>query len=200
LDLLDGMASMVDKSLVRQIEQQDEEPRFAMLETIREYGLEKLVASKEESPTRRAHAAYCLVLAEEGAAETADGRVKGWLDRFETEHDNFRVAVEWLTETHNAEWGLRLCTALFHFWEMREYLTEGRERLGKLLRLEQAAVPNNARMRALFCRRSSGCRPEGLRWLRQIVSGESGDRLPFGRQAEHGGFVERTGRDCPRQR
>jgi predicted ATPase len=150
LDLLDGMASIVDKSLVRQLEQQDEEPRFAMLETIREYGLEKLVASGEESPTRRAHAAYCLVLAEEGAAETADGKVKGWLDRFETEHDNFRVAVEWLTETHNAEWGLRLCTALFRFWEMREYLTEGRERLGKLLRLEPAAVPNNARMRALF--------------------------------------------------
>jgi predicted ATPase/tRNA A-37 threonylcarbamoyl transferase component Bud32 len=150
LDLLDGMASMVDKSLVRQIEQLDEEARFVMLETIREYGLEKLVASGEESPTRRAHAAYCLVLAEEGAAESADGEQKGWLDRFETEHDNFRMALEWLTETHNAEWGLRLGIALFRFWEMREYLAEGRERLGKLLRLEQAATSNSARMRALF--------------------------------------------------
>jgi predicted ATPase len=71
LDLLDGMASMVDKSLVRQIEQRDQEPRFVMLETIREYGLEKLVASGE-SPTRQAHAAYCLVLAEEGAAENGE--------------------------------------------------------------------------------------------------------------------------------
>ncbi|HXW55981.1 MAG TPA: protein kinase [Candidatus Cybelea sp.] len=149
LDLLDGMASMVDKSLVRQIEQRDEEPRFVMLETIREYGLEKLVTS-EEWPTRQAHAAYCLVLAEEGAAENAEGKIKEWLDRFETEHDNFRVALEWLTETHNAEWGLRLSIALFRFWEMREYLAEGRERLGKLLRLEQAATPNNARTRALF--------------------------------------------------
>jgi tetratricopeptide (TPR) repeat protein len=143
------MASMVDKSLVRQIEQRDQEPRFVMLETIREYGLEKLVASGE-SPTRQAHAAYCLVLAEEGAAENGEGNLKEWLDRFETEHDNFRVALEWLTETHNAEWGLRLGVALFRFWEVREYLAEGRERLGKLLRLEQAATPNNARMRALF--------------------------------------------------
>jgi predicted ATPase len=149
LDLLDGMASMVDKSLVRQIEQRDQESRFVMLETIREYGLEKLVASGE-SPTRQAHAAYCLVLAEEGAAENGEGELKEWLDRFETEHDNFRVALEWLTETHNAEWGLRLGIALFRFWEIREYLAEGRERLGKLLRLEQAATPNNARMRALF--------------------------------------------------
>jgi predicted ATPase len=150
LDLLDGMASMVDKSLVRQIDQLDEEPRFVMLETIREYGLEKLVAGGEESPTRRAHAAYCLVLAEEGAAENADGELKRWLDRFDSEHDNFRVALEWLSETHNAEWGLRLGIALFRFWEMREHLTEGRERLGKLLRLEQAAASNSARMRALL--------------------------------------------------
>jgi len=149
LDLLEGMASMVDKSLVRQIEQQDGEPRFIMLETIREYGLEKLVASGE-SATRRAHAAYYLVLAEEAAAENAESELKQWLDRFETEHDNFRVALEWLTETYNAEWGLRLGIALFQFWEMREYLAEGREHLGKLLRLERAPTPNNARMRALF--------------------------------------------------
>ncbi len=150
LDLLDGMASMVDKSLARQIEQADGEPRFAMLETIREYGLEKLAAGGEEWSIRRAHAAYCVVLAEEGAAEETDGELKEWLDRFETEHDNFRTALDWLTETHNAEWGLRLGIALFRFWEMREYLAEGRERLGKLLRLAEAATPNNSRMRALF--------------------------------------------------
>lgn len=150
LDLLDGMTSMVDKSLVRQIEQSEEEPRFEMLETIREYGLEQLAASAEEAATRRAHAAYCLVLAEEEAAETAEGEVKTWLDRFETEHDNFRAALEWLTETHHAEWGLRLGAALFRFWEMREHFAEGRERLGKLLELKEAATANSVRMRALF--------------------------------------------------
>src|SRR5712664_599681 len=69
LDLLDGMASMVDKSLVQQVEQAKGESRFLMLETIREYALEKLLASGERASTKRAHAAYCLVLAEEEASE-----------------------------------------------------------------------------------------------------------------------------------
>lgn len=150
LDVLDGMSSMVDKSLVRQVEQADGEPRFVMLETIREYGLGKMVESGEEASTRRAHAAYCLVLAEEGAAEDAGANQKEWQDRFDLEHDNLRAALEWLTETGNIEWGLRLGVALFCFWEMREYLAEGRERLGKLLRLEGAPAPAHARMRALF--------------------------------------------------
>jgi len=150
LDVLDGMASMVDKSLVRQIEQGDGEPRFVMLETVREYGLEKLAASGEEPLTRRAQAAYCLVLAEEGAAEDTGEKQTEWLDRFEIEHDNFRTALEWLIQTGNVEWGLRLGVALFAFWEMREYLAEGRERLGKLLKLDGASAPTNLRLRALF--------------------------------------------------
>jgi predicted ATPase/tRNA A-37 threonylcarbamoyl transferase component Bud32 len=150
LDVLDGVASMVDKSLVRQIEQGDGEPRFVMLETVREYGLEKLAASGEEPLTRRAQAAYCLVLAEEGAAEDTGGKQTEWLDRFEIEHDNFRTALEWLTQTGNVEWGLRLGVALFRFWEMREYLAEGRERLGKLLKLEGTTAPTNLWLRALF--------------------------------------------------
>ncbi len=66
------------------------------------------------------------------------------------EHDNFRAGLEWLTETGDAEWGLRLGAALFRFWEMREYLAEGRDRLGKLLKLAGAAAPTKARARALF--------------------------------------------------
>src|SRR5580704_10973748 len=116
LEVLDGMASMVDKSLVRQIEQADGEPRFVMLGTIREYGLEKMAASGEQPLTRRAHAAYCLVLAEDGAAHDTGGKEFGWLERFDLELDNFRAALEWLTETGNAEWGLRLGVALFRFW------------------------------------------------------------------------------------
>jgi predicted ATPase/DNA-binding winged helix-turn-helix (wHTH) protein len=153
LDLLDGMTSMVDKSLAQQVEPAKGESRFVMLETIREYALEKLEASGEKALTKRAHAAYCLVLAEEHAtdqngAEGAEGAE--WLERFALEHDNFRAALEWLTETGDAEWGLRLGTALFRYWEMREYLAEGRGRLGKLLRLAGAAAPTKARGRALF--------------------------------------------------
>jgi predicted ATPase/serine/threonine protein kinase len=149
LDLLDGMASMVDKSLVQQIEQAQGESRFVMLETIREYALEKLQASGEQSLTKRAHAAYCLVLAEE-ATEQSGPEGGEWLERFALEHDNFRAGLEWLTETGDAEWGLRLGAALFRFWEMREYLAEGRDRLGKLLKLPSAAAPTKTRARALF--------------------------------------------------
>src|SRR5882724_4514560 len=149
LDLLDGIASLVDKSLVQQVEHAKGEPRFRMLETIREYALEKLETCGEKALTKRAHAAYCLVLAEEQASEqSAEGTE--WLERFTLEHANFRAGLEWLTETGDAEWGLRLGTALFRFWEMREYLAEGRDRLGKLLNLPGAAAPTKARARALF--------------------------------------------------
>jgi len=150
LDLLDGMASMVDKSLLQQLEQANGESRFVMLETIREYARERLEVSGEDAGTKRAHAAYCLVLAEEAAtaqsgAEGAEGR-----ERIALEHDNFRAGLEWLTETGDAEWGLRLGTALFRFWESRDYLAEGRDRLGKVLRMPAAAAPTKARARALF--------------------------------------------------
>src|SRR6266478_4822514 len=150
LDLLDAMASMVDKSLAQQVELANGESRFAMLETIREYALEKLAASGEEALTKRAHAAYCLVLAEEEATEQSGAEGAEWLERFAAEHDNFRAALEWLTETGDAEWGLRLGTALFRYWEIREYLAEGRDRLGRLLKLTGAAAPTKLRMRALF--------------------------------------------------
>jgi predicted ATPase/serine/threonine protein kinase len=150
LDLLDGMASMVDKSLMQQVEPAKEESRFVMLDTIREYALEKLQASGEQPLTKRAHAAYCLVLAEEEATEECRAQPAQWQERFALEYDNFRAGLDWLTETGDAEWGLRLGTALFRFWEIREYLAEGRDRLGKLLKLAGAQVPTKPRARALF--------------------------------------------------
>jgi predicted ATPase/serine/threonine protein kinase len=150
LDLLDGMASMVDKSLVQQVEPAKGESRFVMLETIREYARDKLEASGEGALTKRAHAAYCLVLAEEETTQQSAAEGAEWLERFALEHDNFRAGLEWLTETGDAEWGLRLGAALFRFWEMREYLAEARDRLGKLLKLTGAAGSTKARARALF--------------------------------------------------
>jgi predicted ATPase/DNA-binding winged helix-turn-helix (wHTH) protein len=150
LDPLDGMTSLVDKSLAEQVEHVKSESRFVMLETIREYALEKLQASGEEALTKRAQAAYCLVLAEEVTAEQSGAEGTEWLERFALEHNNFRAALEWLTEIGDADWGLRLGTALFRFWDIREYLAEGRDRLGKLLKLPGAAAPTKARTRALF--------------------------------------------------
>ncbi|MGB8729633.1 MAG: protein kinase [Candidatus Sulfotelmatobacter sp.] len=161
LDLLDGMASMVDKSLVQQVKQGKRESRFVMLETLREYALEKLEASGEAALTKRAHAAYYLVLAEENVTESSEAEGAGWLEQLGLEHDNFRAGLEWLTETGNVEWGLRLGTALFRFWEVREYLAEGRDRLGRILKLTEAGAPTKLRMRALF---SAG-----------VLAGEQGD-------------------------
>jgi tetratricopeptide (TPR) repeat protein len=148
LDALDGMASMVDKSLAQHVEQLESETRFFMLSTIREYALECLAESDDESMTRRAHAAYYVVLAEEGA-EDAVARPE-WFDRFEAEHDNFRLALDHLIKTGDAAWGLRLGVALFRFWETREHLSEGREAISRLLALKDARQFPKIRARLLF--------------------------------------------------
>ncbi|HLV86863.1 MAG TPA: tetratricopeptide repeat protein [Candidatus Sulfotelmatobacter sp.] len=148
LDVLDGMASMVDKSLTQQIERPGAETRFLMLSTIREYALERLTESGEELATRRAHAAYYLVLAEECGEDLTSH--PEWLERFDLEHQNFRDALEFLIRTSDADWGMRLGAALFHFWERREHFAEGRAFLERLLHLP-AAVQPKLRARLLFC-------------------------------------------------
>lgn len=147
LDVLDGMASMVDKSLNQQIEHEGAETRFLMLSTIREYALERLVESGEEFATRRAHAAYYVVLAEECGEELSTH--PEWVERFENEHQNFRAALEFLITTGDADWGMRLGCALFHFWELREHSAEGLAFLDRLLKL-QGAVQPKMRARLLF--------------------------------------------------
>ncbi|HET9305454.1 MAG TPA: protein kinase [Candidatus Sulfotelmatobacter sp.] len=148
LNVLDGMASLVDKSLAQQMEQADKETRFMMLSTIREYALERLAESTDEAATRRAHAAYYLVLAEEGAGDLA--AQPEWLDRFDVEHENFRLAIDHLIKTGDAEWGMRLGTALFRFWETREHLTQGRVAIASLLALEGTAAHPKLRSRLVF--------------------------------------------------
>jgi predicted ATPase/serine/threonine protein kinase len=148
LDVLDGMASLVDKSLAQQVEQVDLETRFIMLSAVREYALERLAQSNDESATRRAHAAYYLVLAEEGAEEIA--AQPEWLERYEVEHENIRAAIDYLIKTGDAEWGLRLGAALFRFWETREHLTEGRDAMSRLLALEGSRTRPKLRARLLF--------------------------------------------------
>jgi predicted ATPase len=147
LDVLDGMSSMVDKSLTQQLEQPGAETRFLMLSTLREYALERLAESGEEFATRRAHAAYYLVLAEECGEELSTH--PEWLERFDLEHQNFREALEFLIRTGDADWGMRLGSALFHFWEMREHFAEGRALLDRLLKLPGGAQPK-MRARLLF--------------------------------------------------
>ncbi len=141
IDLFEGLSSLVDKNLVQRVDRAEAQPRFVMLETIREYALECLTDSGEQSAARRAHAAYCLVLAEEGNPELNPADRSRWLAQCDIEIDNFRFALDWLFQTLDLDWGLRLCVALFRFWDMREHLTEGRARLETVLRLAGADRP-----------------------------------------------------------
>jgi len=136
LDVFEGVVSLVDKSLLQQTAASAGESRFGMLETLREYALARLTASGEESATRRAHAAYFLIMAEDGAPHIAGGVEQAlWLERFFAEHDNIRAALGWLTRTGNAEWGLRLARSLSQFWIEHAHPTEGREWIAALLKL-----------------------------------------------------------------
>lgn len=132
------MSSLVDQSMIQPLDAGKDEPRFQMLETIREYSLERLRETGEEAAVRRNHTAYCLVLAEEGNPKLPAGERAAWLARCDVEHDNFRAALDWLFQSSNLDWCLRLCLALFRFWDMREHLTEGRSRLEAVLRLAGA--------------------------------------------------------------
>jgi len=134
-DLFEELSCLVDKNLIQRVDRAEADPRFAMLETIREYALERLAESGEQPAARRAHAAYCLVLAEEGNPELSAADRARWLAQCDPEIDNFRFALDWLFQTVDLDWGLRLCVALFRFWDMREHLTEGRARLETVLRL-----------------------------------------------------------------
>ena len=138
IDPFEGLSSLVDKNLIQRSERAESEARFTMLETIREYALERLREAGEEPASRQAHAAYCLVFAEEGNPELLPAERARWLARCDLEIDNFRCALDWLLESQDLGWGLRLSMALFRFWDMREHLLEGRVRLETVLRLASA--------------------------------------------------------------
>jgi predicted ATPase/class 3 adenylate cyclase len=150
--VLDGVASLVDKSLLQRMEQTgegSEEPRFLMLETIREYGLELLTANGEGEVTRQAHADYFLRLAEEAEPALKGPLLVAWMERLEQEHDNLRAALQWALEGGKAEMALRLGSALERFWVVRGYRNEGLAFLERAL-AGGAGVASNVRAKALL--------------------------------------------------
>ncbi|MGF6605645.1 putative ATPase/class 3 adenylate cyclase [Paraburkholderia sp. WSM4175] len=149
-DVLTGLASLIDKSLLRQDERgEDDEPRFAMLETLREYALERLAEAGESDTLRVRHADWYLTLAEQAEPGLIGPRQGVWLDRLQQEHDNLRAALRWFVEHGPAEHGLRLAAALARFWRAHSYVTEARQRLATLLALPTAGRRNKSRAKAL---------------------------------------------------
>jgi predicted ATPase/class 3 adenylate cyclase len=144
MDSFAGMASLVDKSLMRNDETADGgEPRFAMLETVREYALERLAEAGEVEQLHVRHADYFLALAQQAEPGLSGAHQAAWLDRLQQEHDNLRAALQWFHQRGLADQGLRLGASLHRFWRARGYLSEGRERLAALL-----ALPATDRSRA----------------------------------------------------
>ncbi len=156
--VLDEVTSLLDKHLLRQVEQEgleQDDRRLLMLETIREYGWEALAASGELEAVRQEHAAYYLRLAEEAEVHLFGAEQARWFDRLEREYDNLRMALSWAVEQERGgearqkrETALRLTGALVRYWAVRGPLSEGLAWLERAL-ANTESVPAPMRIRAL---------------------------------------------------
>jgi predicted ATPase/class 3 adenylate cyclase len=134
IDVLDGLTALVDQSLVRPAMQAPpHEPRFEMLQLIREYGAERLAETAEAATICRRHAEWVLALAEAAAPSLEGATDLAWFDRLAREHDNVRAALRWLIDHGERELGLRLASATWRFWQQRGYIAEGRRWFESLL-------------------------------------------------------------------
>jgi predicted ATPase/DNA-binding XRE family transcriptional regulator len=134
LGALRGVESLVGKSLLQQYEGSEGKPRFRMLETIHEYAARMLAKDPSEAETARSlHTRYYLGVAEEAEPQLAGADQARWLARLEDEHDNLRAALRLSKELGGAECALRIAGALWRFWLVRGYYSEGRAHLAEAL-------------------------------------------------------------------
>jgi predicted ATPase/DNA-binding CsgD family transcriptional regulator len=144
------LSTLVDSSLLRIEEGSRGEPRFSMLETVRQFGLERLQASGELERMRNRHASYFLDVVLQAEPELyGSDRQAHLLELSEANHDNFRAALAWAEETGDADTVLRMTGALFFFWYVRGHMTEGRRWMARALAMDEA-VPGAPRAHALI--------------------------------------------------
>jgi predicted ATPase/class 3 adenylate cyclase len=148
-EILDRLASLVDKSLLRQSEGIEGEARFTMLETIREFAMEQAEERGRWAELRMRHAELFCEVAETAAGPIMGSAKRGWLDRLEQDHDNLRAALTWATESQRPDVALRMSFALWRFWQMRGYLAEGVERTAAALAMPGAGDHPALRANAL---------------------------------------------------
>jgi predicted ATPase/class 3 adenylate cyclase len=150
LAVLEGLASLVDKSLVRRMEIADDEPRFSMLETIREFARERLAGGPDDHQIRRRHAEFFLDLALEAESHLTADDQGVWLIRCEVEHANIRAAIRWAIESGEAERAQSSAGALWRFWQQRGHLVEGRRTLENVLAMPSGQQRTPGRAKALI--------------------------------------------------
>jgi predicted ATPase/class 3 adenylate cyclase len=149
LDTLDGLASLVDKSLVRRTEPPGGPSRFSMLETIREFAQEQLQAGADQERVVRRHAEHFLRLAVEAEPHLTGEDQGAWLDRCDQEHANIRAALRWAIDSGQAGPAQAAAGALWRFWQQRGHLAEGRRWLEEVLAMPSGQAPTAARAKAL---------------------------------------------------
>jgi predicted ATPase len=147
---MDLVASLLDKSLLQQIDRSGDEPRLLMLETIREYALERLADSGELEATGERHAMYYLALAEQGEPELFGHQQRLWMDRLLRDAENFRTALQWSQTHQRKEQLLRLAGNLGHFWYMCGRFSEAMLWIETALREVASDVAVSARIKALY--------------------------------------------------
>ena len=149
-EVLELLSQLVDKSLVV-AQERDGAARYRLLETVRQYGRERLEELGEAAYVREQHAGHYLAVAEEAEPELKGERQLAWLERLETEHDNLRVAMAWLLWRSESEVAARLGWALWLFWGIRTHLAEGRRSMERALSARgSVAMTESARAKALF--------------------------------------------------
>jgi predicted ATPase/class 3 adenylate cyclase len=181
---LDTLQALLDKSLVRR-----RENRFWMLETIREFAMERLEESGEATEVRRRHAEHFLALAEQ-AQPHLRGSPREWLDRLQRDHDNLRTAFDWFEAEGESQLLLRLAGTMWRFWVMRGYPEEGRRRLEAALSAD--VRPTAARASALdgaavLAMDLSGDPATARRWAEEALVLHRALGSPWG--IAHSGFL-----------
>ncbi|MCA9877226.1 MAG: tetratricopeptide repeat protein, partial [Thermomicrobiales bacterium] len=132
---LQALDALISQSLLRRQDAAGAtgQPRYTMLETVREFGRERLAANAETSATRAAHARWCQDLAAQAAPELVGAQQRTWLLRLDAEHANLRLALDWLSSEDDVGPALQMAADLAWFWWYRGHYAEGRSRLGALL-------------------------------------------------------------------
>jgi predicted ATPase/transcriptional regulator with XRE-family HTH domain len=165
--VFDGLADLVDKSLLQQSWDAQGEPRFRMLEMIREFAAETLAASAEGHAIHRLCAEYYVGLVQAAASELGGRRQAIWLDRLEAEYDNLRAVQRWTLTTGAPDLALPLAAALWRFWDVRGHWSEALTWLEALLAHPGAAAPTLARAHALLAAARL------IHWVRRAVEGRA---------------------------
>jgi predicted ATPase/class 3 adenylate cyclase len=148
LDMLESIATLVDVSLVRAVTG-EADARFDMLQTVREFGAERLEAEDDRMATQRRHACWFLELAEEAERYFRGPEIVQWLQTLETEHDNLRAALGWALASDEGDIALRVAGAMWRLWHLGGYLSEGRHWVSAALALPSASDRTLYRARGL---------------------------------------------------